>query len=283
MYANYGKLYQLCGNPRNSLNSDKHFIKPGSSVYYRGEHIYEEAPNIGRNRNILLQYPEDLKIKNKRDDAFRHISEAPFRGERYCSSCSTKEHFTEMDGSNKYITGAKTVPGCTRCNRGSQEIPASSLFNSAEPIIFNEIKNDPSTCNYANDWGKAARYNLMEGYKSYHDLVSHEPNNGSQKRVWGPEAWDFMHAITFAYPHQPTERQKQAMYHFFMSLPELLPCLQCGKHCKEYLQQNPPQCASREAVSKWLVNFHNTVNKRLNKPTIPYETIKDRYSAMTCF
>ena len=65
--------------------------------------------------------------------------------------------------------------------------------------------------------------------------------------VWGPKAWDFLHTLSFAYPENPTEKEKQSMLNFFNSLPDILPCKMCANHCRENLSSIPPQVDSRES------------------------------------
>ena len=50
-----------------------------------------------------------------------------------------------------------------------------------------------------------------------------------------------------------------------MSLPDILPCSTCGKHCADNLKKYPPLCGSKKLLSTWLVNFHNEVNMQTNK------------------
>lgn len=100
---------------------------------------------------------------------------------------------------------------------------------------------------------------------------------------WGPQAWRFLHSITFAYPvKNPSDAQKKQTKEFFTYLQFLLPCPECKQHYSQLLILKPIDNAldSQDSLSRWLVNIHNQVNKRLGKPEMPYEIVKDKYEAL---
>ena len=83
---------------------------------------------------------------------------------------------------------------------------------------------------------------------------------------WGPCAWKFMHASTFAQKRKiPLDRQAQ-LKAFFENVGNALPCTECCKHYNEFVKKNPPPVDSRDALSRWLVKVHNNVNKITNNP-----------------
>jgi hypothetical protein len=104
-------------------------------------------------------------------------------------------------------------------------------------------------------------------------------------RIWGPEAWNFMHAVTFAYPiHSPSDQEKKNISLFFEHVGNNLPCDKCRHHFGVMLKNSPIDTRNRETVSKWLVDRHNDVNVRLGKPTLSYDFVKKKYQDMenTC-
>jgi len=97
--------------------------------------------------------------------------------------------------------------------------------------------------------------------------------------IWGPSAWRFLHAITFAFPENPSESEKEAAVALFESLRHLIPCGDCcGHYCSE-LARDPvqPHVHSRSSLSEWLVALHNKVNARLGKPAYAYEDAAREY------
>ena len=99
---------------------------------------------------------------------------------------------------------------------------------------------------------------------------------------WGPSAWKFLHTITFNYPDNPTLSQKRNVEELFLSLMYLLPCDECSEHYKQEISENFPDSRSKHALSSWLVNLHNKVNVRLNKPVMTYEAAKQLYTSQQC-
>lgn len=96
-------------------------------------------------------------------------------------------------------------------------------------------------------------------------------------RLWGPPAWEFLHTISFNYPEEPTSSDKKNMSLFLKSLSKVLPCEWCRKHFTQTLKDKPPQLNSRNDFSRWFVDVHNLVNKRLNKPQYSFQNVQKKY------
>ncbi len=104
-------------------------------------------------------------------------------------------------------------------------------------------------------------------------------------RIWGPEAWGYMHATTFAYPKkEPTKKEKHDIVQFFYYLASTLPCERCRKDFLQNIRQHPVPTENRYVLSKWLVDRHNDVNKKLGKPMVSYSHVQKKYEDMknTC-
>ena len=99
-------------------------------------------------------------------------------------------------------------------------------------------------------------------------------------KVWGPHAWFFLHSVTLSYPNNPTETDKKQMYDFFMSLSNILPCLDCMKHFKDHLNKYPitPFLDSKDSLVSWLIILHNMVNVSTGKPTMTNEAVLKFYN-----
>jgi len=101
---------------------------------------------------------------------------------------------------------------------------------------------------------------------------------------WGPGLWMTLHTMTFDYPENPTEEEKNNYRDFFHSLKYVLPCGVCRQHYAKAIEQTypiDPALKNRDTLTRWLVDFHNTVNKRLNKPIVSYESVKEKYDALS--
>jgi len=104
--------------------------------------------------------------------------------------------------------------------------------------------------------------------------------------AWGPVFWKFAHAITFDYPEaEPSTEDRERAQKFFAMLPWFLPCGVCGAHFIATVREKHPFTAAtlqnRESLARWLVDVHNTVNRRLNKPEVSYEDA-NRYYNVDC-
>lgn len=97
--------------------------------------------------------------------------------------------------------------------------------------------------------------------------------------IWGPSAWTFLHAVSFAYPEEPTEEHKRAALNLFESLKFLLPCGECCSHYCTVFDKDAFLRAleNRDKFSKWVVDFHNSVNLRLRKPVFSYKDAKEKF------
>ena len=98
--------------------------------------------------------------------------------------------------------------------------------------------------------------------------------------IWGPNAWLFLHTITFNYPKNPTIIDRNNYYDFFNSLQNVLPCEKCQEHYKLNLQKFPIQLQSRRHLVQWLINMHNAVNIQNGKEVWTYDGVYEKYSSL---
>jgi hypothetical protein len=104
--------------------------------------------------------------------------------------------------------------------------------------------------------------------------------NNISPEEWGPSAWRFMHYITFSYPDNPTNIDKQNMKSFFSTIGYILPCEKCrlnfSIHTATY-PLNDDVLSSRFDLVNWLINVHNEVNKMNSKRIFTYDEAIDAY------
>ncbi len=94
---------------------------------------------------------------------------------------------------------------------------------------------------------------------------------------WAPGAWRFLHAVTFAYPDEPSFRMQKQAKLFFGTLGDILPCKKCGHHWNQRLENHPVPTQSKDALSRWLVNVHNDINRSNNKREFSYDEVCEIY------
>lgn len=103
-----------------------------------------------------------------------------------------------------------------------------------------------------------------------------------RRTEWGPRLWKFLHACTFAFPENPTPEQTRGFEQLLQALQIILPCPECKLHFSAHLNECPPEATCGATLQKWLVDFHNKVNSRLNKPVVTLADAAQMYSAEDC-
>jgi hypothetical protein len=88
---------------------------------------------------------------------------------------------------------------------------------------------------------------------------------------WGPLGWMTLHSISVAYPHNPTDEDKRIVNDFVNSFAATITCMHCRSDFSETLngyKKNVPSWAnSKRDLFLAVCRMHNTVNKKLDKPT----------------
>jgi hypothetical protein len=89
--------------------------------------------------------------------------------------------------------------------------------------------------------------------------------------IWGPRAWELLHAIC-AKAGNPNPKlavdERRELLWLIEHIENILPCPECRNHVKRYRRAVGIPGISSEAA-KWLWDFHEAVNQRLEKPPGP--------------
>jgi|TARA_Y100000385_G_C13065772_1_gene626605 hypothetical protein len=102
-----------------------------------------------------------------------------------------------------------------------------------------------------------------------------------EPKIWGKYIWKSIHYIALGLPINPTSKDKEIYFDFYMNLVHLLPCQTCSEHLQEIYNKYPLTMNDIENASKlfeWTVKIHNEVNKKLNKPVMELDAAKRIYS-----
>lgn len=98
----------------------------------------------------------------------------------------------------------------------------------------------------------------------------------------GPGAWNNIHKQSYL---ARTPNQQQQFIIFMKSTCYSFPCRVCRGHCTEYIKNNPLENYLGSTVDGqplglfvWTWKFHNTVNARLKKPIMSWDTAITLYS-----
>lgn len=105
--------------------------------------------------------------------------------------------------------------------------------------------------------------------------------DGMLTSVWGPAMWHYLHAMSFNYPVNPTNKEKKDYKQFVLSLQNVLPCKYCRINLKNNFRQYPLQIChmkNRETFSRYIYNLHEIINKMLDKESnLTYADVRERY------
>ena len=108
-----------------------------------------------------------------------------------------------------------------------------------------------------------------------------DSNDGMLTDIWGPPFWHILHIISFNYPVNPTEEQKQHYYNYFENVGNILPCIYCRNNYKNNLKStnfSMDVFKNRGSLSFWVYSLHNHINMMLNKPcNLSFIEIQERY------
>ena len=96
--------------------------------------------------------------------------------------------------------------------------------------------------------------------------------------VWGPGLWTTLHSITLTYPAAPTHKDIQEHRNFLHSLGKVLPCPGCRQDFNKWIASNPPKLHTQEVFVEWMIDLHNSVNKRLDKKVRSKEYVLNLYN-----
>jgi hypothetical protein len=105
--------------------------------------------------------------------------------------------------------------------------------------------------------------------------------DGMLTSVWGPPMWHVLHTISFNYPVNPSEQDKQHYKDFVLNLQYVLPCKYCRMNLTNNFKKKPLQMcdmASRETFSRYIYELHELINKMLKKKShLSYCDVRERY------
>lgn len=108
---------------------------------------------------------------------------------------------------------------------------------------------------------------------------------GMITKIWGPNAWIFLHSISFCYSNTPTNEEKQNYKKFFELIGEVLPCSYCRESYKQFISEGITKLdnavmENRSTLTKWLYYIHEAVNDKLGVSyDISYDDVVKRYDS----
>jgi len=89
--------------------------------------------------------------------------------------------------------------------------------------------------------------------------------------IWGPLGWMTLHSLSVAYPESPDLNDKVQLNMFMEAFGNSITCLDCRNHFattfSHYKSRVSTWNASRYDLFLAICRMHNSVNKRIDKPT----------------
>lgn len=137
-------------------------------------------------------------------------------------------------------------------------------------------------------------------YKECLKKTQYISGDGMLTSVWGPPMWHFLHTMSFNYPNNPDEFNKnydkknntkgykiQDHYiDFIVNLTHMLPCGSCRTNLVnnlddlKFYKNKEKITKNRLNFSKFIYKLHNKVNKMLGKPKYKtYNYVRDKYES----
>ena len=123
--------------------------------------------------------------------------------------------------------------------------------------------------------------NRRKTKKRIFNKEDYKSNDGMLTSIWGPGMWHFLHSMSFNYPVEPCQEDKENYRDFMLSLKNVLPCGKCRKNLKGNYKKLPitmEKLKNRDTFSRYVYDLHELINNMLNKKSgLSYEEIRERY------
>ena len=100
------------------------------------------------------------------------------------------------------------------------------------------------------------------------------------KQIWGNACWYLFHALAEKLkPESDTPSNIQTILFHFKQICFNLPCPSCQEHAIKTLEKvNFNNIKNKSDLKTFFWEFHNIVNKRINKPIFSRDKLDDMYS-----
>ena len=86
------------------------------------------------------------------------------------------------------------------------------------------------------------------------------------KQMWGNSTWYIFHTLAEKLKPECDSEIQTILYHF-KQVSFNLPCMDCAKHATDMMQNAKlDKVKTRDDLKQFFLEFHNIVNKKLNKP-----------------
>lgn len=92
--------------------------------------------------------------------------------------------------------------------------------------------------------------------------------------IWGPPVWTLLHTLAENVNEEIFPKIKFSLFSYIRKICSLLPCPDCSQHAVRFLAKvDINKMNNKTDLINMLYIFHNTVNKRKNKPMFNHEQL----------
>ena len=96
--------------------------------------------------------------------------------------------------------------------------------------------------------------------------------------LWGPNIWGLFHGLSCKIKEDKFLYHKERLIYILKNICSTLPCPECSKDATNILNSiNFNSVNTKEDFKQFIFYFHNSVNKKLNKPIYEYINL-DKYN-----
>ena len=99
-----------------------------------------------------------------------------------------------------------------------------------------------------------------------------------EKKVWGNSIWYLFHTLAEKINPEKFQEQKNNLFETIKIICRNLPCPDCSDHASKQLNNSNIKIINdKETFKLFLLEFHNRINRKLNKPTFTLDELNAKY------
>jgi hypothetical protein len=106
-------------------------------------------------------------------------------------------------------------------------------------------------------------------------------------KSWGPTYWNVLHTLAELSGKKGSINNEEGYLwdYILREMPDIIPCIECQKHYREYYTANPPRFVlsslaeeRRNKLREWLYTLHSNTPRYSETPVPTLEEMPDKYS-----
>ena len=99
------------------------------------------------------------------------------------------------------------------------------------------------------------------------------------KELWGSNIWYLFHSLIYKIKEDKFNDAKNDLIYVIKNISANLPCPECSSHAQELLNKvDFNKINNKNEFKTMLFNFHNVINKKLNKPLFNIDNLDTKYN-----